>query len=59
MLDRISDEEVEEQEEEVEEQEDEVDRAPKRMHASEDGDVQKCAAQIAKVKVADIAPCDP
>ena len=50
---------MEEQEEEVEEQEDEVDRAPKRMHASEDGDVQKCAAQIAKVKVADIAPCDP
>ena len=51
LLDRASNEEVEEQEEEV-------DRAPKRMHQSEDGDVQKLNAQIAKVKVVDVVPCD-
>ena len=47
LLDQVS-------EDEVEEQVDVVDRAPKRVHQSEDGDVQSLNDGIAKVKVTDV-----
>ena len=45
-------------EEEAEEQEEKVDRASKRVHVSEDIDVQRCAAGIAQVQVDDRVLCN-